>query len=65
MTFFPFGARILVKWPFSMIDRVSLKKYRCFISNRTEVFCLIFKLSSVLDKAYLNLHFEITIVEIR
>ena len=32
---------------------------------RTKVFCLILRISFILDKAYANLDFEIKIVEIR
>ena len=40
------------------------KKYQCLISNRTKAFCSIFRISSILDEAYLQLDFEIKIVEI-
>ena len=41
------------------------KKYRRLISNRTKVFCLIFRISFIVTVAYLNLDFEIKSVEIR
>ena len=41
------------------------KKYRRLINNRTKVFCLIFRISSILNKTYPYLDFEIKIVEIR
>ena len=40
------------------------KKYRRLSKNRTKAFCLIFRLSLLLDKAYPNLDFDIKIVKI-
>ena len=40
------------------------KKYRCLINNKTTVFCLIFRISFILDKAYLYLDLEMKIVKI-
>ena len=37
------------------------KKYRRLINNRTKVFCLILRISFILDKACLNLNFWIGI----
>ena len=41
------------------------KKHRCLINNRTKVFCLTYRISSILNIAYLHIDFEITIVDIR
>ena len=40
------------------------KKYRCFINNRTKVFCSILKTFPRLNNVYLNLDFLTNIVEI-
>ena len=43
---------------------VSHKKALPLMNSRTKGFCLIFRLSFVLDKVYPNLNFEIKIMEI-
>ena len=41
--------------------QVFQKRYQYLINNRTEVFCLIFRISFILNKAYPKLAFEIKI----
>ena len=41
------------------------KKNRCLINNKTKLYCVIFKIPSILNKIYVDIDFGIKIVEIR